>query len=218
MKKQTKIAITIVGSVLAVVLLSFLIFAVALTPKRDKIKAESFPDSYFVSNFSYVDYQENNECSAYAAAYVLRCFGENVSGKQLYPSMRRSFGMMTARSVVAVIESQGYSATAYHGSVDTLKQRLTKGYPIICFIKNGKDTHYVAVVGYDTEYVYLADSIKENANVSNSDLYNRKVKIKDFEKLWKNNFYAVNNVYIVVEQTQIKGNAILALPFQLLYC
>lgn len=199
MKKRTKVT-AIVISVIIVVLFSLVLSVVILTPKADKIHTDGIEECYFVTTSSYIDYQESNDCSAYATAYVLRYLGENVTGKELYPQMTRTFGMITARSVVSVIEKQGHSAKAYHGSLDTLKQRLNSSVPIICLVNNGNDTHYVVVVGYDADYVYIVDSIRENANVVDGGLYNRKVSINDFLSLWKNNFYAVNNVYIVVEK------------------
>ena len=197
--RKTKITIIIVSAVFVALIFSFLISVVVLTPKADKIESESVAESCFVSNTSYIDYQEGNDCSAYAAAYVLRSLGEDIGGKDLYPQMKRTFGMMTARSVVTAVGKQGHSAKAYYGNIDTLIQRLSDGVPIICLVNNGKDTHYVVVVGYDNDYIYLVDSIEENTNVSDVNLYNRKVTIGDFEKLWINNFYLVNNVYIVVE-------------------
>lgn len=196
MKKQSKILI-IVGVIAIALILSFLISVIVLTPKADKIEFDGISESYFITNATYIDYQEENDCSAYAAAYMLRCLGNEIDGKQLYPQMKRHLGMMTVKSVENALEKQGYSAKAYHGSIDSLKQRPKQGKPVICFIRNGKDTHYVVGVGYDKEYIYLVDSIKENANVSDSYLYNRKVEIKDFEQIWKNNFYTVNNIYIV---------------------
>lgn len=198
MRKRRRAAI-IVGVVVIALILSVLLCGIILTPKADKIESGGVAESCFITKTSYIEYQEGNDCSAYAAAYVLRCLGKDIGGKELYPQMKRVFGIMTARSVCQAVEKQGYSAKAYHGSVDTLKQRLQRGKPIICFVANGKDTHYVVAVGYDAEYIYLVDSIKENANVSNLDLYNRRVEIGDFESLWKNSLYAVNNVYIVIE-------------------
>ncbi len=196
---KTRIIIISVIAVVLICILCFLISAIVLTPKADKIKPDNSIESYFITNPSYIDYQEGNDCSAYAAAYVLRCLNKSVTGRELYPEMQRYFGMMTARSVVSVLEKQGCAAKAYHGNIATLKRRLNIGYPIICFIKNGGDTHYVVAVGYDKEYIYVVDSIKENSNVSENKLYNRKVEIGNFEALWKNNFYFVNNIYIAVE-------------------
>lgn len=195
--KRRIAAVVIVGAITIILILSFILSVIILTPKEDKIDLDDSKASYIITTSSYVDYQENNDCSAYATAYVLRCLGENTKGKDLYPQMKRFLGMMTVRSIITVVEKQGHYAESYHGNINTLKQRLNSGVPIICLINNGTDSHYVVVVGYDTDYIYLVDSIKENANVTDDVLYNRRVTNNDFISLWKNNFYIVDNVYIV---------------------
>lgn len=198
---KTKIKVVIITvSIVLVVILSCVISAIAiLTPKADRIRNQNLPESFFITNGTYIDYQENDDCSAYSTAYVLRSLGKDVSGKEIYPQMKRFFGLMTVRSISKTIEKQGYKAQGYHGSINTLKQRIAQNKPVICYITNSNDTHYVVAVGYDNENIYLVDSIKENENVSNSDLYNRKVAVKEFEKLWKNKWYFYNNIYIVVD-------------------
>ena len=198
MRKSIKIVIIIIAVIFALFLIAFIPIA-ALTPHSDKIKLSNPAESYFIENPSYIDYQSANDCSAYATAYVMRCLGTDISGEELYPQMKRVFGIMTARSIIKTAGKYGHSAKAYHGNIDALKARLQLGRPIICLITNDNDTHYVVAVGYDTEYIYLVDSIQENTNIADSDIYNRKIKISDFQNLWKNDFYAVNNVYIVME-------------------
>lgn len=198
MRKTLKIFI-IIFALFFIALSAFMIYASVLTPKFDKINIDYGQDSYFIANTTYIAYQEGNECSAYATAYALRCLDLDITGDELYPQMKRSFGMMTVSSIVKTAESKGHSAKAYHGNIQTLKKRIEGGLPIICLITNGNDTHYVVAVGYDVNYVYLVDSIRENANVTDSELYNRKVWTQEFEKLWNNNFYMANNIYIVIE-------------------
>ena len=197
---KTKIKVVIITVLILLVLILSVIFAIAiLTPKADKINVDDITESFFIANGTYIDYQEKDECSAYSTAYVLRSLGMDVSGKEIYPKMKRFLGLMTVQSISKEIEKHGFKAQGYHGSINTLKQRIAQNKPVICYITNSNDTHYVVAVGYDNENIYLVDSIKENENVSNSDLYNRKVAVKEFEKLWKNKWYFYNNIYIVVD-------------------
>lgn len=198
MKTKTKTVIISVAVVITALLLGFFSFIIVLTPKADAIMLKGFPESFFISNGTYIDYQENDDCSAYATAYALRCLGKEISGKELYPQMNRFLGLMTVQSVKKAIENQGYQAHSYHGSIETLKQRIAQDRPVVCYVKDKDDSHYVVAVGYDKEYIYLADSIKENINVENPTFFNRKEKIEDFKQLWKNNWYFCNNIYIVI--------------------
>ena len=92
-------------------------------------------------------------------------------------------------------------ANAYSGNIDTLKQRLTNGVPIIVFISIPGDTHYAVVVGYDEQSIYLVDSFVENEDIDMSS-YNRKVSNEGFEKIWRTDTILTDNIYIVIDNLQ----------------
>ena len=90
---------------------------------------------------------------------------------------------------------------AYSGNIDTLKQRLTNGVPIIVFISIPGDPHYAVVVGYDEQSIYLVDSFVENEDIDMSS-YNRKVSNEEFEKIWRTDTILTDNIYIVIDNLQ----------------
>ena len=112
--------------------------------------------------------------------------------------MKRPLGFASAGSIKDIFEQHGHEATAYHGSVDTLKQRLAERHPIIVFIRIPGDTHYAVVVGYDEQHIYLADSLAENVNASDAR-YNRVLTTADFEAVWETGTLLPDNIYIVVK-------------------
>ena len=57
--------------------------------------------------------------------------------------------------------------------------------------------HYVSVVGYDNEYIYVSDSLEKLVN-SENEYYNRKIAVDEFKKLWKNDVFFFDNIYITV--------------------
>ena len=130
----------------------------------------------------------------------MRHFGEEISGEELFTELKRPFGSSSAKSITDVFEKRGYNAKAYHGSVETLKQKLSEENPIIVFIRIPKDTHYAVVVGYDEKYVYLADSLEENANASDAR-YNRVLTTEEFESVWKTGTPLPDNIYIISSKT-----------------
>ena len=86
---------------------------------------------------------------------------------------------------------------------------MSKGTPVIVNIKVRNEQnhlHFVPVVGYDEEYIYLAESLKHRVNYEDDQkLYNRKVPIHEFKKLWNIKriqipFYS--NTYITVDAKQ----------------
>ena len=177
-------------------------FLAYISPPQDETESFDYPPEFFCADAeNRIDYQTDGKCAAYAAAYLLRHFGENTDGEELFPELKRPFGFVSATSIVDIFEKHGCQAKAYHGSVDTLKQRLAEGNPIIVFIRIPGDTHYAVVVGYDEQYIYLADSLAENANATDTQ-YNRVMSTEDFEDIWKAGTLLPDNIYIVVNRAK----------------
>ena len=178
-------------------------FLAYISPPKDDIDVFDYPPEFFCkTEENHIDYQIDGKCAAYATAYLLRHLGENASGEELFSEFKRPFGFVSAKSVTNVLAQHGYRAKACHGNVDTLKQRLTEGNPIIVFIKIPSDTHYAVVVGYDEKNIYIADSFSDNANTSGSqnNQYNRVRKKKEFETAGKTETPLPDNIYIVVSR------------------
>ena len=175
-----------------------------LNPPKDSIAELNYPSEFFCdSGGNRIDFQRDGSCAAYAAAYVLRSLGDRTDGEKIAPEIQRIFGFVPAQSIVRVFEKHGFSAKAYHGDTDTLKQRLSTGVPVIVLVSIPNDTHYAVVVGYDTQYFYFADSLPENGNATEAQ-YNRRLTIGEFEKIWRTDTVLSDNVYIVVNRADSK--------------
>ena len=144
---------------------------------------------------NYFEYQTGMECSGFASAYVLRHFGVDTNGIETYEEMpdKLGDGGVLPSSIVTFFDNNGYDA-AYitNGTIEDLKREVSKGVPVIVFIHmevpytSCHNTHYLAMVGYDEEYFYFAESVEGNANSKEEKNYNRKMDIKSFEEHWKN--------------------------------
>lgn len=195
-RKRKRIIVAV--SFVIITVITITITAYFMMPKRDTISTDSIPaECMLTGNSNYITYQSGNQCSAYASAYVMRYLGRETNGEELYPKIRRIFGFVPVSSITGLFKDYGYKAQSCYGDINTLKKQLSKGVPVIAFTSIGNDTHYVSVVGYDEEYVFIADSIKENAN-TRGGFYNRKLSIDEFEEIWKTDAYPMNNVYIVI--------------------
>ena len=171
-----------------------------IRPPKDRITDLNYPPEFICdSGENRIDFQTGDNCAAYAAAFVLRSLGKQTDGGRIAPEMGRIFGFVSADSIVRVFEKHGFSANAYHGDVDTLKKRLSGGVPVIVFLSIPNDTHYAVVIGYDTQYFYLVDSLPENKNADGTQ-YNRKLTTEEFEKIWRTDTVFPDNVYIVVKR------------------
>ena len=181
-------------------------FLASISPPRDEVEFFDYPPEFFCEGAgNRIDYQTDGKCAAYAAAYLLRHFGEDADGEALFPELKRTLGFVSANSLVDIFARHGYQTKACHGSVDTLKQRLTEGNPIIVFVQIPGDTHYAVIVGYDEQYIYLVDSLAENANASDAR-YNRVLTTEDFEAVWKTGTLLPDNIYITFLASE-RGNA-----------
>lgn len=177
-------------------------------PKEDVVDASEIPKSYFIESSNRIDIQNNYECAAFSSAYVLRHFGIEADGNELYKNYPRKLlnGMIAPKGIIAFFKKYGYRMSFCKGSVNTLKKQISKGVPVIAFIKvfPGKgDLHFVPVVGYDEEYLYFADSLRYTINC-NERYYNRKTTISDFETVWKTWIPFYKKTYLLVDKCCFK--------------
>lgn len=197
---KLKKTILIMILVISVITTGMVFYFSFINLPKDSIDGFNNPLEFFCDNGkNHIDFQTDGNCAAYATAYVLRSLGEHTSGEKVSFEIKRIFGFVFTKSIVRVFEKHGFSSKAYHGDVTTLKQRLLDGIPIIVFIAIPNDTHYAVIVGYDEKYFYLVDSLPQNVNVDGNQ-YNRKLKIEEFERIWRTDTVFSDNIYIVVDK------------------
>lgn len=195
-------------------LLSVLLLCFGCSSKTHSYYEENKPDYEFPSSFMIEDdnhfaYQPGLECSAFSSSYILRHYGEEMEGMDLYPLMPNKLANgqgVYPKGIVNYFNAHGYEAEYIEdASIDEIKYEVSLGAPVIVHIhvEEPKETihatHYVPIVGYDEEYFYFAESLEDYANCKDqSDLpYNRKTSIEEFKKLW-------NNIDGVFEQPYFK--------------
>lgn len=149
---------------------------------------QPYPPSYRIPGTNRIDIQRHLECSAYSTAYVLRHFGMEAHGDKLYEEMpnKKKDGYVCPKGIVALLARYGLKAVYCRGGISQLKRRVSRGTPVIAFIKGRSGQswlHYVPVVGYDETTIYLAESLGDLVNAEGVT-YNRAVPIPAFKKLW----------------------------------
>ena len=143
------------------------------------------------------------EDSGCVVAYILRYFGKQATGADIYHSFREKLqnGGVAPKQLVHYFVSAGYDAHLYEGTIASLKQRVSEGVPVIVLLQEALDTaklHYAVVVGYDETYMYLMDSMNYLVNES-QPYYNRKITYDEMRELWAVQFPYVINVYVTVK-------------------
>ncbi|PYF06240.1 C39 family peptidase [Ureibacillus chungkukjangi] len=198
----------IVRSVILWFIITIIINAYLMTFPLPVLRKRDYPANYVIQRSNRIDKQTKRECAAFSTAYVLRHFGLEADGEELYtnfPSKLRS-GNVYPKAIRTVLRKNGFKTNYYKGNINTLKYEVSKGNPVIVFIKvhkESKDLHFVPVIGYDKEYIYLSESLSQLVNCNDENIgYNRKVPINEFRKLWnvKNiNMPLYSNTYITVD-------------------
>ena len=148
----------IVGSLFGIVFSVMAVkgFICFCTPKSDEIYVSDLPESYMIINeANYVQFQDGLDCGGYATAYVLRHLGEDIQGDELYSQMWYKVGRgVSLRGIRKAFRDYGYQAVSYTGTIETMKMQLLKGTPVVAFVTiNDDGEHYVAVVGWDKNYI-----------------------------------------------------------------
>lgn len=153
-----------------------------------KISFKLKNSSYMIKQKNYAETQHKMECSGFSSAYVYRHLGKAAQGQELYDNMghKQSNGYVYCKELVKLAQDNGFYAKLRIGNLTALKNTVAKGVPVIVLVRSkirSNGMHYVPVVGYDNENIYICDSIAKYRN-EETEFYNRKVKVKDFLKLW----------------------------------
>lgn len=153
-----------------------------------KFSRKSSISRFMVPKENRIDMQKENACSGYSTAYILRHYDIWVDGEDIYMKMynKMSNGYVYPKEIKRMFEKYGFYVKYCAGNLNALKNEVSKGNPVIVFIKVRKDKkwlHYVPVVGYDENSLFMAESLAELVNC-NEKTYNRKISNEDFEALW----------------------------------
>lgn len=179
------------------------IYCLVPFPRKDTVVSSSL--SHFnVGNESRFERQGRNQCSAFSTAYVLRFFGKEASGAQVYKDIHYKVpisGYVLPKGIITYLEANNLNPHIYNGTLDTLKARLTNGNPVIVLVgKNIRWQHYMTLVGYDSEKkeLYFFDSGRDKDE--NGELAgNRTLTEEYFLSMWSNGLPIFNRMYITVK-------------------
>lgn len=153
-----------------------------------RIEKKLNKDAFLIEKENYSEVQGEVECSGFSSAYVYRHFGLQVMGMDLYKEMPCKFpnGYVSCKGIVKLARKYGFYAGLRTGNLRALKNTVAKGKPVIVLIRSkvGAATmHFVPVVGYDEEFIYIVDSVRNFRNHRTAH-YNRRVPVQEFRKLW----------------------------------
>ena len=192
----------IINTIIITSLLDGLIIGFAMPAKRRQYKRE-----FMLKTPNRFDYQTGTECSGFSSAYVLRSFGIEADGRELYARIPYKLpgGAVLPGVLRKEISRRGLKVRYVKGNLETLKADLSEGKRVIVFIRTKTDKrwlHFVPIVGYDEENIYIAESMGSLVNCK-EEHSNRRLTNEEFLKFWDTReiympFY--RNTYLVVEK------------------
>lgn len=169
------------------------------------VNSHDHPAAFVISPNPKPDTQTNNECAACSSAYLMRFFGEEADGVALYqqPTFPCKYnGGAYPKCFKVLFEEQfkNYTTTYFTGTVDDLKNAISKGTPVITLVFTGKTLHYVPVVGYDESHFFIQDSVEKYRNVADNDAYNESIDIDLFDRMWNIPIESCQRLFVVVKK------------------
>jgi len=207
MNEISWIILFILGLFIAIIAVDGMIIGI---PKWIVIhKKDVYAKTYQWDGESTTAYQKSTECAGFSLAYVLRSYGISVTGEEVYASIRGKMrnGAVMPRIFLRTIKNYGLQARYVKGNLKTLKYDLSQGRRVIVFIRTRLDKnwlHYVPVVGYDEEHVFIAESMPSLENCREKN-YNRKMTNAEFLKYWNTGWFYMpfyKYTYLVMEKTK----------------
>ena len=175
-------------------------------PRRYRVEVP-MQKIYLLTAPNRIDFQKSTECSGFSAAHVLRSFGVEADGNEVYARMPGKLpnGAVLPKNLKKILQNAGFKVRYCRGSLNTLKGVLGAGKRVIAFVKTRRNKHwlhYVHVVGYDEENIFIADSLWELTNCK-EEYYNRRLSYMEFLELWDTKevympFY--KNTFLIIER------------------
>ena len=169
------------------------------------VNKHDHPSSFVIYPNPKPDTQSGNECAACSSAYLLRFYGEDVDGMTLYhqltfPCKYDDGAYPKCFKVLFEEQRSNYTAEYYTGTIDDLKNAISKGIPVIALVSTGKTLHYVPVVGYDDSHFFIQDSVEKYRNTADYEAYNESVDIETFDKMWNIPIESCQRLFVVVKK------------------
>lgn len=199
------VLIFLINTIIIIAVLDWIIvgFAIPVFGKK------AYEKTFLLQNKNRLALQKSTECSGFSSAHVLRSFGVEADGNELYAKMpgRLKNGAVLPKNLKKLLKQYGFRVRFVRGSLESLKAELSRGNRVIAFVKTRLDKnwlHYVPVVGYDEEEIFIAESLNYLTNCR-EEFFNRRLKAQEFLKYWNTRAWYMpfyKNTYLVIERRE----------------
>lgn len=142
----------------------------AINPPKELGIAPIEPAEHKIENVPFFE-AGDMRCGPGAMAVVLAYYGQEADPDEIALKVMESEEIGTYhQSLYLYAVSQGMNAQMYSGGVRDLKRMVSMNRPVIILLDYGlpgmPNGHYVVVMGYDENNLYVRDGLKQNAKIS----------------------------------------------------
>ena len=169
-------------------------------------KKHNHPSSFIISPNPAPDTQTGIECAGCSSAYLLRFYGKDVKGMELFhqpsfPCKHEGGAYPKCFKILFEEQYENYTTEYYTGTTDDLKDAVSHGIPVIVLlVTKNKTLHYVPIVGYDESNFYIQDSVDKYRNVTNNNIYNESIDIQTFDAMWNIPIENCQRLFVIVRK------------------
>lgn len=117
---------------------------------------------YIVKKQNRIDIQTGYQCSAFSVAYLLRHYGIDANGADIYNQMPHKMkdGCVYPKGLPKVLQEYGLCAKYYSGNLKALQNEVCKGTPVIVMIRVRTDGN--GVNGQVTDIKIVSDQLQKS--------------------------------------------------------
>jgi hypothetical protein len=146
-----------------------------------EIFVPKFPQEFFIKWQSYFIQPDSISCGPTAAAMLLDHYGiheeildvKQRTGTVLISYYEKEIGVTFPYKITETLNSYGLKVRQKVGTLAELKNQISKNHPCIVLLRSHNcGWHYLIVVGYNQEYMILADPGDGYLKVMQQDTFN----------------------------------------------
>ena len=132
------IAVVFFGSIAVYISIMTIIDIMLMGKITPRISMKCRQREYIVKNQNRIDIQTGYQCSAFSVAYLLRHYGIDANGADIYNQMpyKMKDGCVYPKGLPKVLQEYGLCAKYYSGNLKALQNEVCKGTPVIVMIRN----------------------------------------------------------------------------------
>ena len=174
----------------------------------------NYPEKHIIQNFPLAIQPDAISCGPTSCFMVLSYYKKNSTIEKCKEEARtkwftysnREIGMTTPEYIRKCLNSENLNYSLGRGNLHGIKSRVCKNRPIIVLLRSSQYTwHYVVVIGYDSDYLIIADPGYGKTEYIPNEIF---VKSWNFTGDMRGNNIDDNSIFLnfILQLTEVNSN------------